>query len=132
MPVSRAWGVSASPHGPDSLDFSYCIYDWDNSFATLLMASGSDSSNHSSSSSSSSSSSGSSSGSRSSSSSASSIGNLGGATPTTTTTVKEDAQPDDLRDGFGLAMSNLIQTVKVRNTALLVSTSLVLRNSPAI
>jgi hypothetical protein len=32
MPVSRAWGVTSSPHGPDSLDFSYCIYDWDNSF----------------------------------------------------------------------------------------------------
>ena len=84
MPVSRAWGVTSSPHGPDSLDFSYCIYDWDNSFATLLAASGSASSNH---------------------------------TVAATAMSAEEAQPEDLADGFGLAMSNLIQTVKAKTAA---------------
>ena len=40
VPVSRGWCKSSAPHGPYSLDFSYCIYDWDNSFATLLAAAG--------------------------------------------------------------------------------------------
>jgi len=29
----------------------------------------------------------------------------------------EEAQPEDLADGFGLAMSNLIQTVKAKTAA---------------
>eukprot|EP01045_Picozoa_sp_COSAG04_P000646 COSAG04_NODE_17_length_40288_cov_9.152728_2_plen_784_part_00 len=87
MPVSRAWGTTASPHGPFSLDFSYCIYDWDNSFATLLVASGS-ADNH-----------------------------TGEAPPGGAEEIAPVAQSHDLQDGFGLAMSNLVQTVKAKTAA---------------
>jgi hypothetical protein len=89
MPVSRSWCKQGAPHGPYSGDFSYCIYDWDNSFATLLAACGAP---------------------------AQPDGRLAGGEGESVSAATEDEAVAE-EAGFALAVSNLIQTAKALTSA---------------